>query len=290
MKINLIFTGLALLFFNALALPVIAQNDKDAEEEAPEKPGDNFSLEGAIALFRESESLEDFEKRLNSEEQYVNNLDLNEDGETDYIRVEDHVDGDVHAIILQAVINKDESQDVAVIEIEKTGAEEAMLQIIGDEDLYGASAIVEPFEEEVKKDGRHGPAVQFGPMPIIINVWLWNPVRFIYRPGYTVYVSPWRFGVYPRWWRPYRPRPYGVVRVRVAPYRTHYRVVTTHRVVRAHRVYTPVRTRSTVVKSRTVVRGPHGKVRGTKTTTTVSGPRGGKVTKSKTTVRRPRRN
>ena len=65
--------------------------------------GDNFSLEGALELFKDSKSLEDFEKKLNQKENHVNNLDLNKDGDTDYIRVEDNMDGDVHAIVLQAM-------------------------------------------------------------------------------------------------------------------------------------------------------------------------------------------
>ena len=100
-------------------------------------PGDNFSLEGALSLFKDAEDLEAFEKALNTESSEVNNLDLNEDGEVDCIRTEDFTEGDVHAIVLQAVLGEDEMQDIAVIEIEKTGAEEAVLQIVGDEEIYG---------------------------------------------------------------------------------------------------------------------------------------------------------
>ena len=80
-----------------------------------------LSLEAAIELFKKSDSPEDFEKRLNSENNDVNNLDLNEDGEIDYIRVVDNSAGDVHALVLQVAVSEKESQDVAVIEIEKQG-------------------------------------------------------------------------------------------------------------------------------------------------------------------------
>ena len=83
----------------------------------------------------------------------VNNLDLNEDGETDYIRVVDNMDGDAHALVLQAVLSETESQDVAVIEIEKQGAEAAILQIVGDADIYGEQTIAEPFAEEASEGG-----------------------------------------------------------------------------------------------------------------------------------------
>ncbi|MFN8338927.1 MAG: hypothetical protein U0T36_07885 [Saprospiraceae bacterium] len=51
------------------------------------------SLEGALELFEEANSPEDFEKALNTADYHVNNLDLNDDGETDYIHVNGSNDG-----------------------------------------------------------------------------------------------------------------------------------------------------------------------------------------------------
>ena len=81
-------------------------------------PGDNFSLEGALNLFKQASSPEDFEKMLNTESNHVNNLDLNEDGDIDYIRVISKMEQDVHAFILQVPISESENQDIAVIELE----------------------------------------------------------------------------------------------------------------------------------------------------------------------------
>lgn len=255
-------------------------------------PGDHFSLEGAVELFKKAASPEEFEKLLNTEANTVNNLDLNEDGETDYIRVIDHMEGNAHAIVLQVPVSETESQDVAVIEIEKTGEETATLQILGDEDLYGKQVIAEPFEEEAPRQNRNGPAQVQPVVRIVVNVWAWPAVRFVYRPGYVVYVSPWRWRAYPGWWRPWRPHPWRVYHLRVRPYRAHCHVVTTHRVVHAHRVYAPRRTHSTVVHSRTTARvhanGPRGgHVSGRKTTTstTVTGKKGRSVTKTKSTTK-----
>src|SRR5258705_10974937 len=83
-------------------------------------PGDNFSLQGALAMFQKASSPEDFEKLLNAEDNHVNNLDLNGDGEIDYIRVIDNSERDAHAFMLQAVMYENESQDIDVIEMEKT--------------------------------------------------------------------------------------------------------------------------------------------------------------------------
>ncbi len=282
LRLSPFLSALALLFFSS---PLFAQSDMESDSTG--LPGDNFSLEAAIELFKKSDSPEDFEKRLNSEGNDVNNLDLNEDGEIDYIRVVDNTEGDVHALVMQVAVSEKESQDVAVIEIEKQGAENAILQIVGDEDLYSEQTIAEPFEEEKVKNGKDkGPAANRAPVRIVVNVWLWRPVRFMYAPGYRVWVSPWRWRVYPTWWRPWRPHPWRVFHVRAMPYRAHYHVIRTHRVHRAHAVYAPHRAHSHVVHTRTTTvvaaRGKNGAVVGRKTTTTTRS--NGRVQKSKTTT------
>lgn len=278
---------LLIILAASLACPLQAQDESGADSTG--LAGDNFSLEAALDLFKQSSSLEDFEKRLNEEDNVANNLDLNEDGQTDYVRVVDQMDGEVHAIVLQVPISASESQDVAVIEIEKTGNESAVLQIVGDEDVFGEQVIAEPSGDEAtdKPKGRGGPAMHFAPDAIVVNVWFWSPVRFIYRPAYVVYASPWRWGLYPNWWRPFRPRPWHAFYPRFRPYHAHYHVVKTHRVVHAHRIYVPHRRHSTVVHTRTtthVKNNGHGRYSKTKTTTTVQGRNGGKIQKEKTTT------
>ncbi|KAA3626250.1 MAG: hypothetical protein DWQ02_20575, partial [Bacteroidetes bacterium] len=193
-------------FILVIAL-ILMQTSAFAQSEPADStglPGDNFSLQGALEMFKTAKSPEDFEKKINQEDSHVNNLDLNEDGEIDYIRVEDKMDGNVHALILQVPVNEDEVQDIAVIEIEKTGDEHAILQIVGDEDMYGKDVYAEPFEEEAQMDGKGGPSGDITVRRIVVNVWLWPSVRFMYAPGYTVWVSPYYWRVYPRWWRPWR--------------------------------------------------------------------------------------
>ncbi|MCC6725800.1 MAG: hypothetical protein IT258_14920 [Saprospiraceae bacterium] len=253
------------------------------ESESSEMPGENFSLEGALELFKKAESPEDFEKLLNTESNNVNNLDLNEDGEIDYIRVLDNMEGDVHALVLQVPVSESESQDLAVIEIEKTGEEEALLQIIGDEDVFGEQTIIEPFEDAANENGKNGPNIRIA--RIVVNVWAWPSVRFVYRPGYNVWVSPWRWRHYPIWWSPWRPRPFHVWRPLVVVHRPHYHVVSTHRVVRAHAVYAPHRTSSKTVHSRTtVIKTRKGTVKKTTTTTTTRGRHGHVKSQTKSTT------
>ncbi len=95
-------------------------------------------------MFQNSSSPEDFEKAINTEGNHVNNLDLDGDGDIDYVRVVGKMDKDFHVFVLQVSVSATENQDIAVIEIEKTGTETAIIQIIGDEDIYGEQVIVEP--------------------------------------------------------------------------------------------------------------------------------------------------
>ena len=153
--------------------------------------GSNLSLEAVAEVFRTSKDLEQFEKRLNDEDEGVNNLDLNNDGETDYLRVVDYVDGSVHVVVIQAVIGKDQYQDVASIDVVQDG-DKVTLQIVGDEKIYGTDYYLKPEKQEEVKDY---PAVQ---------------VMFVV--GYSPYYSPYHWGYYPPYYRPWPPYP---------PYRYH---------------------------------------------------------------------
>jgi hypothetical protein len=130
-----------------LLIMIIGGMRVNAQQLDAEVPGDNFSLEGALELFKKSSSPEDFEKKLNSADSKVNNLDLNGDGYIDYVRVIDRNEGNVHAFILQALVSDTESQDVAVIELEKLANGKAVLQITGDGDVCGVETGIEPAEE-----------------------------------------------------------------------------------------------------------------------------------------------
>lgn len=288
MKMNRFFT---LVLFSLLTS--LSQAQQSAVDSTG-LPGDNFSLQGALQMFQKAGSPEEFEKLINEENNSVNNLDLNDDGETDYIRVIDKMDNDVHALILQVAVSATENQDIAVIEIEKTGTESAQLQIIGDEDIYGEEVIVEPDggEEENSfirwnnNSNLSGPNAAFDiePVRIIVNVWLWPSVRFIYAPVYRPWVSPWRWRHYPVYWKPWRPYAWHVWHPRCVVYHRPFVVVHTHRVVRAHAIYRPARVTSVTVRNRHSVAVNNYRV--TRTKTTVTGPRGNSATRTTTTVRK----
>lgn len=283
-------TCLIILLFFIASITVNAQN---TGEDSTGLPGDNFSLQGALEMFKKANSIEEFEKLINTENNGVNNLDLNGDGEIDYVRIIDKADGDAHVFILQVPVSATESQDIAVIELEKTGSANAMVQIIGDEDIYGEETIVEPNggdEEATDKNGS-GPSFdldQLDTKRIVVNVWFWPSVRFIYAPGYRVWVSPWKWRHYPVWWKPWRPFAWHVFHPRRVHYHRGFVFVHTHRVIHAHKIYKPVRVTSVTVRTRNMASVNNYRVKRSKTT--VTGPRGNSVTKKSTTVQGPRGN
>lgn len=259
-----------------------AQVDDAAETGLP---GDHFSLSGALHMFKQSENPEAFEKAINQENNYVNNLDLNNDGQTDYVRVINEKDGNIMLFILRVDVSESESQDIAVIELEKTGDKSAAIQIIGDEDIYGEKKIVEPDEASTAMlepglfghtdpllNGPSGNFTEANP-PVLVNVWIWPSVRFVFAPGYRPWVSPWRLGRYPGWWSPWRPYGYARWRPLVIPNNRRFVVVNTRRCARGPVVYTPHRRTSVVVRTRYAA--PMGVYRGR--TTVIKGPRNNKV-------------
>lgn len=217
--------------------------------DLPEYTGEHFSLEGALASFKNATSLEEFERMINEEKNNVNNLDLNNDNETDYVVVNDYLEGDNHVIVLSTYLSDNEIQDIATIGIEKTGVETAILQIEGDPDLYAEATIVEPWDNyENNHNGRGGPYFdERFDTHLQLNVWFWPSVRFIYAPGYVPWHSPWKWRRHPRWWKPWRPFTFPVFYNRCAAHRVLFRPAPVRRVVAAHNFYTPRRKHSTLI-------------------------------------------
>jgi hypothetical protein len=182
----------------------------DIQPERLNLPGDNLNLYAVMKLFQESETLEGFERSLNSEDSKINNLDLNGDNYIDYIKVIDYVDGEDHTIVLQVAINERENQDVAVITVFKDKYGQVTVQMIGDEYLYGKNYIIEPYYAETPNPGYTGAQKQVRTETVVVNrttyveVVSWPVIRYIYAPVYVGWRSPWYWGYYPSYWRPWR--------------------------------------------------------------------------------------
>ncbi|AZQ65455.1 hypothetical protein EI427_24910 [Flammeovirga pectinis] len=144
----------------------------------------NLDLEVVAALFGDCENLEEFEEKLNDPHKKITNLDLNKDGEVDYLRVIDTSKKNTHVITIQAVLGENKFQDVATIDVVKDNKGETSVQVVGDVYIYGTNYIIEPVYV-------HQP---------VIYVWFWGPY---YNPWY----SPYYWHHYPPYYKPWRPRP-----------------------------------------------------------------------------------
>ena len=247
--------------------------------------GDDFSLENTLEVFKSSASLSAFEKSINTEGNTVNNLDLNEDGEIDFLIVTEDFTNDAHAIVISAIVSNSETQDVAVVEIEKTGYKDAMLQIVGDELLYGDGKIVEPIQEniQIKGSGPYSPDLY---NRITVNVWGWPSVSALYSPRYIIYRSTWRWGNYPKWWIPRTPLGWRPIKVRFG---SRYRTTTIHRVTAAYRVYLPKRQVSKKVSVKRTVGAKNSKstvVSGKQTINTTNKSSTKKASKSNSVIKK----
>ena len=194
---------IALLFF---VTPVFGQES--------DKIGEDFDLEALPGILEKVSSFEELEKSINDSTNNINNLDLDNNGEVDYILIQEEADGETHIAFLRVAMAEDEFQDVATIEMEKQSSTEATFQIVGDPALYGDDYILEPeggvvdisasgAEPEDNYNPGHGPSAPVYIMPppaVRVTICVG-----VFSPGYTVFVSPYGFSVRPVWFRPWHP-------------------------------------------------------------------------------------
>lgn len=141
---------------------------------------ENLDLKTVATLFGQAKDLEQFEQLLNNPDSAFSNLDLNGDGEVDYLRVIETADNNRHLVVVQAVLAKDIYQDVASIFVEKDEKNQITVQVVGDEYIYGENYIIEPV---------------YIYRPVIYD-WFWGP-------SWVCWHSPYYWGYYPHWWHPY---------------------------------------------------------------------------------------
>jgi hypothetical protein len=140
---------------------------------------EDLNLKTVATLFGQAKDLEQFEAMLNNPDSAFSNLDLNADGEVDYLRVVETADGNKHLVVIQAVLAQDIYQDVASIYVEKDEKEKQVtVQVIGDEYIYGTNYIIEPV---------------YIYRPVIYD-WFWGP-------SWVCWHSPYYWGYWPTWWR-----------------------------------------------------------------------------------------
>ncbi|HMB62212.1 MAG TPA: hypothetical protein VKN36_04005, partial [Eudoraea sp.] len=204
-----------------IGLGTLSAQDVTTVNAASVEISKNLDLEAVASLFGDAKDLEEFEYKLNDPEAQISNLDLNEDGQVDYLRVVEIAEEDTHLIALQSVLGEDIYQDVATIEVEKDDQGIPRVQVVGDVYLYGPGYIIVP-------DYVH--------RPVMFSVF--------WRPFYRPYRSVFYWGYYPghfHYWKPLPPHAYKKqihvqINVRHTYRRTHLRYST-----RAVHLHTKIR-------------------------------------------------
>ena len=177
--------------------------DKDAK--------DGLNLELLLPLVKEAENAEDLEKKINAEKG-INNLDLNNDGKVDFIKVTEFGSKDAYGFSLTTFPEEGQEQEVATITIKKEG-EEAQVQVAGNQQIYGQN---------------HYYHSRFGVGEMLLMAYLLRPHPF-YAPSFG-------WGYYPSYYRPWGVRPYSSYSSFSSTYRaSHPRTTIT-------RSYTPINT------------------------------------------------
>ena len=180
-----IFLTSRLIAFSLIALLSMAMGTMRADETitvtaTSSDISENLDLKTVATLFGQAKDLEQFEQLLNNPDSAFSNLDLNGDGEVDYLRVIETADNNRHLVVIQAVLAKDIYQDVASIFVEKDEKNQITVQVVGDEYIYGENYIIEPV---------------YIYRPVIYD-WFWGP-------SWVCWHSPYYWGYYPHWWHPY---------------------------------------------------------------------------------------
>ncbi|MDP4239345.1 MAG: hypothetical protein Q8904_07750 [Bacteroidota bacterium] len=170
-----------LVAFSLITTLCAAQNKITVEAQNSDI-SNNLDLKAVATVFGESRDLEEFEKKLNDYDSQISNLDLNNDGQVDYLRVIEKTEKGVHVVEIQAVLAKDVYQDVASIVVEKDQNDNTTVQVVGDPYLYGDNYVIEP-------------------------AYVYTPsiFSFFWGPRYYSWHSPYYWGYYPTYYHHHSP-------------------------------------------------------------------------------------
>ena len=169
----------------------VAQDQTVTTTSTPAAAG--LDLQAVTEIVKQSKNAAEIEQKLNAPGS-VNNLDLDGDGNVDYIHVTEYGKGNMRGFSLTVMDSTGADQEIATIEIER-GYDSANVIVAGDPAYYGPG---------VCYTGVWVPA------DVVLWGYLWHPHRFYY--------SPYPYGYYPSYYHPYRPVPY-------AAYNSHVTII-----------------------------------------------------------------
>lgn len=177
------------IFFGIWTLSISSHNSSSSVERevasviVEQKASEGLDLQALPSIVSQAKSAEDLEKALN-QPNGVNNLDLNGDGKTDFIKVTEYGDAkkNNYGFSLTTEVTPGEEQEIAQIEITKS-KDKAEVLVNGNEQIYNRGATYSSFY----------PIGSF-----LLMSYLLNPHPFYY--------SPWRYGGYPSYYNSYDTR------------------------------------------------------------------------------------
>jgi len=196
-----IFLPCLIIAMSMFSLPSFSQSKTDTASLG--MAGDNLDLYAVLDLFLKSKTIEDFEKSLNDTKSKINNLDLDLDKKIDFIKVVTKKDGDSYTFILQDAVSKTETQDVAVILVNRDKDKKVNVQIVGDPDLYGKDYVIEPKTSPTPAVTANpaytgpDPAKDVPASTTTVVVQSAPIVQYVYSPAYVPYYPPYYYGYYP---------------------------------------------------------------------------------------------
>jgi hypothetical protein len=161
--------------------------------QIPAGASEGLDLRAVGELVKTAKDAEALERQINDSASGLNNLDLDSDGEVDYISVEEFGGGNSRGFMLVAKLNDGREQEVATIDIEKTTDSNVDLEIRGNERVYGAN---------------HYHHSSFGIGDYLMLRWLFG--------SHSMYRSPYYYGRYPGYYSRYRVAAPATYRARTA--------------------------------------------------------------------------
>jgi len=173
-----LFKGLAGIFIFLIVIsflwPSGGDKNYNVNVQSTVYAGEGLDLATIGSLLKKAENATELERLLNDPATGVNNLDLNEDGKVDYVKVTEYGNDKSKGFSLTVEPIAGEVQEIATINIEKSGDDKAEVEVRGNEQIYGQN---------------HYHHSSFGMTDMLFMYWLFRP--------HPMYMSPWGYGRYP---------------------------------------------------------------------------------------------
>ena len=141
--------------------------------DRPLTAADGLNLHAVATLVKQAQHGEHFEHLLNTSG--INNLDLDGDGEVDYINVTEYGDGDFRGFSLSTTLKDNSVQQIAEIQFQR-GMNGIHLQIHGNPQIYGNNYYVRSAQPLTMSQ-------------VVFFHWLYSP-RVVFVSPYSRYTLP----------------------------------------------------------------------------------------------------